>query len=302
MHAVGMLLCSRLWKACERLRQQNRYRKWKPCCSLQKNCERCFIFQQENNPKQSPKLNRNVFKTTIDTVQRPNLNPIRNMWRDLKIAVHSQSKHNTAWTIDECGCPDVQTWHRQQLEALIAVIKKCLSHLYFKWWVLIECCSIYWKSVWIILWTPFPDDQKKVNYICIQHYKIKTKVGVGVLVCIAYRANLNTSLVKRFRQFPASHTWLITAYNPSTLFYILPSVQSILNTHQCANSPFQVWNHFYSLGKATISHLILLTYWRKKKKKKTGLWLLQIITTTSKCVKNKRRNQSKCDFSDLFVQ
>lgn len=96
--------------------------KGKPCCSLQENCGRWFIFQQENNLKQSPKLDRNVFKT-IQNRYCPESKPqsIREPVVRLEL-LFTQSKHKTAWTICEWGCLDVQTWHWQRgLKATSAV-------------------------------------------------------------------------------------------------------------------------------------------------------------------------------------
>ena len=49
---------------------------------------RCFFFHQDNDHK----LQKNGLKTTMEWLnERPDLNPIENLWLDLKKAVHSGS-------------------------------------------------------------------------------------------------------------------------------------------------------------------------------------------------------------------
>ena len=93
---------------------------------------RRFTFQQDNNPKHTAKTMQEWLRDMSLNVlewpsQSPDLNLIKNLWRDLKIAVQQRSPSNLTeldkicreeWELPKYSCAQLLVSHPRRLEAV----------------------------------------------------------------------------------------------------------------------------------------------------------------------------------------
>ena len=136
-HAMGMLFSGRDWKTCKdrgnnewsKILEKNRIQSAKDVWLWRR-----LMFQQDNDPKHTVKAtlqwlqNKNM-KVLEWPCQNPDLNPIENLWKDLKIPVHRRSPSNFTeleqiykeeWEkIPKSKCAQLIQTYSRRLEAVI---------------------------------------------------------------------------------------------------------------------------------------------------------------------------------------